>query len=484
MKGKKLFTLLSALDEEEFSQLGRAVHSPLMNTNPRIAALYTYLQSSYPGFDGPRLKSSVLFSHLFPEEEYNDYKLRRLLSGLSRLTEKFLVYREALYEEQEAPMLLIRALGRRNLHALFKQRSEEVLQSLESAPYRDLDYYRQKVDVFSNYYFHPFTDKRSIEQGQLQELVNDMDYRYALEMYRLGNELRNRERIFSERYQLAGIDAMVSQYADGKLAENAIFRTYRSLIRAYQDEENPELFRELKRNFVSHVDEMRQDDLNLLFQQLMNYTIRRINQGDSSFYREALGLYKMGLQAGWLIDGGRISEATFSNIVLASCEEGEFGWARKFIGEYEHFLDESARKDTLAHCHGLWYYFQGRHDEALQILVSHRFSNPFQPSSRMTAIRIIFEQFFKDESYFNLLLSQVKAFEKFLSRDSELAEGRKELHKNTLSLIRRIAIAANRREPLEEIKEWALSEIASGQAFILRNWLRERMQQLTALPGK
>ncbi len=484
MKGKKLFTLLSVLDEEEFGQLGRAVNSPLMNTNPRIIALYAYLQSYYPDFDGPGLESGILFSRTFPDEEYNDYKLRRLLSGLSRLTEKFLVYREALHEEREAPLLLIRALGRRNLHSLFQQRSEEILRSLESASYRDLDYYRQKVEVFSNYYFHPFTDKRSIDPAQLQELVYDMDYRYALEMYRLGNELRNRERIFSEEYRLAGIDAMGSQYADGKLSENAIFRTYRSLIRAYQDEENPELFRELKQNFVSHVNEMRQDDLNLLFQQLMNYTIRRINQGDNSYYREALSLYKMGLQAGWLIDGGRISEATFSNIVLASCEEGEFGWARTFIGKYENFLDESARKDTLAHCYGLWYYFQGRHDEALRILASHRFSTPFQPSSRMTAIRIIFEQFFKDESYFGLLLSQVKAFEKFLSRDSELAEGRKELHKNTLSLIRRIAIAVNRREPPEEIKEWALSEITSGQAFILRNWLRERMQQLTALSRK
>lgn len=482
MKGKKLFTLLSALDAEEFGLLGRAANSPLMNTDPRVVALYDYLKPYYPGFEGPGLESGLLFSQLFPDEEYNDYKLRRLLSSLSRLVEQFMVYQEAMDEEREAPFLMIRALGRRNLHTLFRKKSMAVLEGLDASPYRDMEYYRQKVEVFTNYYFHPFTDKRSVSADRLQELVNDMDYRYALEMYRLGNELRNRERMFSEQYQLTGIDAMANQYGEGKLSENAIFRTYRSLLNAYQDEGNPELFKELKTNFVSHLDEMRQADLNLLFQQLLNYTIRRINRGDSKYYREALGLYKMGLQAGWLADGGRISGATFSNIVMVSCEEGEYEWARNFIGEHENMLDEDKREDTLAHSYSLWYYFQGQYDEALQVLASHPFSGPFEHSSRMTAIRIVFEQFFTNDSYFDLLLHQVKAFEKSLSRDKELAEDRKELHKNTLSLIRRIATAINRREPLREIKKWALAEISAGQAFILRGWLQKKMQQLTTSP--
>lgn len=471
--------LLSALSPEEFGLLGKAANSPLLNTNSRVAALYDYLHPFYPSFSGQGLEDGEVFSRLFPDEKYNDYKLRRLLSALSALVEQFLVYLEVRREESETPLLLIRAMGRRNLFGLFERKSLEVLEALESSPYRDLDYYRRKVEVFTNYYFHPFTDKRSIEPARLQDLVNDMDYRYALEMYRLGNELRNRERIFSEQYRLTGIDAMASQYGEGILSENPIFRTYRSLLLAYQDEKNPKLFKELKHNFVSHVDKMRRDDLSLLFQQLLNYTVRRINQGDSAYYREALSLYRMGLESDWLIDGGRMSEATFSNIVMVSCEEGAYEWAHDFMGKYESFLDEENREDTIAHCHSLWHYFQGQHDEALQILASHRFSGPFQPSSRMTAIRILFEQFFTDESYFSLLLSQVRAFEKFLSRDHSLSKDRSLLHKNTLSLLRRVAIAVSRREPLEEVKAWALAELEAGQAFILRNWLQERIRQLT-----
>ena len=483
MKGKKLFALLSALDAEEFSLLGRAANSPLMNTNPRVAALYDCLQPHYPNFKGPGLKSKVLFAQLFPGEAYNDYKLRRLLSSLSRLVEQFMVYLEAKREEAEAPLLLIRALGRRNLHGLFEKHSMEVLDALESSPYRDQAYYKRKVEVFAGYYFHPFTDKRAVDPGRLQELVHDMDYRYALEMYRLGNELRNRERIFSEQYQLTGIDAMANQYADGILSENPIFRTYQSLLKAYQDEENPDLFKALKDNFFSHLAKMRQGDRMLIFQQLLNYAIRRINQGNSSYYREAFELYKMGLKNELLVDGGRMSDATFSNIVMVSCEEGEYEWARSFMGQYEGLLDEEAKEDTVAHCYSLWYYFQHQFDEALQILASHRFSRPFQPSSRMTAIRIIFEQFFIDRSYYELLLSHSKAFEKFLSRDKTLSGNRKQLHKNTISLIRRVATAINRREPLKEVKEWALAEMDAGQAFVLRNWLQKKVAQLATSPG-
>ena len=91
MKGKKLFILLSALDAEEFTLLGRAVRSPLMNTNQRVVALYEYFQSFYPLLEGPELEGEVLFSCLFPDEAYNDYKLRRLISSLSQLVEQFLV---------------------------------------------------------------------------------------------------------------------------------------------------------------------------------------------------------------------------------------------------------------------------------------------------------------------------------------------------------------------------------------------------------
>ncbi|MCB0566848.1 MAG: hypothetical protein KDD01_20970 [Phaeodactylibacter sp.] len=482
MKGKKLFILLSALDAEEFTLLGRAVRSPLMNTNQRVVALYEYFQSFYPLLEGPELEGEVLFSCLFPDEAYNDYKLRRLISSLSQLVEQFLVYLEAKREEQEAPLLLIRALGRRNLHNYFEKKSMEVLDTLDNSPYRDLDYYNRKVEVFTNYYFHPFTDKRAIEPGRLQELVNDMDYSYALKMYRLGNELRNRERIFSEQYQLTGIDALTVQYGDGILSENVVFRTYRSLFNAYQDEENPVLFREFKENFITHIDEMGQDDRNLLFQQLLNYTIRRINQGDSSYYREALGLYRMGLKNELLIDGGRMSEATYSNIVMVSCEEGAYDWAKSFIEQYENLLDDEAKEDTVAHCFSLWHYFQGQHDKALQVLSGHRFSGPFLYSSRMTAIRIIFEQFLMDRTYYDLLLSQCKAFEKFLRRDTSLSRDRNELHKNTSALIRKIATAIYRHEPVDEVKKWALAEMNSGQAFVLRNWLQNKMLQLTALP--
>ena len=91
MKGKKLFMLLGALDDEEFNLLGKAARSPLMNTNQRIVALYEYIQPCYPTFEGPALEGKVLFSHLFLEEAYNDYKLRRLLSSFSQLVERFLL---------------------------------------------------------------------------------------------------------------------------------------------------------------------------------------------------------------------------------------------------------------------------------------------------------------------------------------------------------------------------------------------------------
>ncbi len=478
MKGKKMFSLLRSLDAEEFGQLSQAVRSPLINTNSRVVSLYDYLAPLYPGFDGPELEDESLFEALFPGEGYTDYKLRRLLSAFTKACERFLVYLEAFGRPDNEHSLLTNAYGRRKLYPQFEKAIRHSIKELEKAPYRGLDYYSGYVELFYKYYFHPLTDKRSISQEQLQELVNRIDLRYALTMLRVGNELRSRERMFSESYQLDGVDALETVYSDGELAQSPVFRTYLSLLKIYKEEEKEDGFEELKEHFLAYRHLLRQDDQFLVFQQILNYTIRRINRGDSHFYREALELYKKGLETGLLLAEGHISEATFSNIVLVGCEEGEFIWVQEFMQGHRKYLDRPSREDVLAYCQGLWHYFQEQYDEAGEILMSHKFSDAFQLPSRMTQLRMTFEQFLRDSSYHELLLSQISNFRKYLARDKSLSKARADLHAKTLSLLKGLANAIWRGDELEPVLQRLEEEIRSDGPLLLRYWLQKQVHQL------
>ncbi len=476
MKGRKLLKLLQSLKEGEFQELSKAVNAPLLNTNERVGNLYDHLCSFFPKLEDAFSDEQALFAALFPGEPFDDYKLRRLLSAFTQVVESFLAMVEVKSDPETEAKLARSAYSRRNLYELFEKKAMSGLRALQDSPYRDADYYRQKVQLLESYYFHPLTEKHLVKPALLQELVESLDAWYALAKYRLAVELKNRELIFSEQYSLPAMGWLGLSLADKALEGNATYRAYKNLYLLYQQDE-PAHFHKLKGELLTVIGQMREDDRLLLFQQLLNFAIRQVNQGQSHFYAELLGLYKLGLEYGLLADRGRMSEATYSNIALVGCEEGEFDWTYRFINDWAGYVEEASREDAKAHCFSLWHYFRKEYDKARDFILGHRFSEPFQPRARMLEIRITFEQFLKDSSYYTLLASQLNAFEKYLKRARHISGTRKEAHSNTLSLIRKAAKAIDKGEEMETLLAEAREEVDSGKPVALGSWLLKQLQQ-------
>ncbi|MCB0552555.1 MAG: hypothetical protein KDD02_03305 [Phaeodactylibacter sp.] len=480
MKGKKLLILLNSMNEEEFLNLSKAVHSPLINTNERISQLYDYLKDHFPDFNKALSNQEELYHFIFPGEPYNDYKLRRLLSGFTQQVGTFLALLEVIRDKELEKKLVRRVLSVRNLHSLYEKEAKAGISALESSPYRDAAYFQEKVQLYDSYYYHPQTEKHTVKPSFLQDLSDSLDAWYILFKYRLAVELKNREQIFSEKYQLESMDFLEGAVAKKVLGDNTVYQAYQTLSQLYQHQGSAH-FQSLKEALLKVIGHIRKNDQLILFQQLLNFAIRQINLGQSGFYTEVLGLYKLGLNYGLLTDSGRMSEATYTNIVLVGCEEGEFDWTYEFINDWAASVDveASAREDVKAHCFSLWHYFRKEYDEALDLIREHRFSEPFILRARMLEVRITFEQFLLDTTYYNLLTSKAKAFEKYLSRARHLPKLLKESHNNTLSLLRKIASAHHKKDSPLSIAEWVQQEGNSNRPLVLRNWLLKQVSKIT-----
>lgn len=476
MKGKKLLLLLRALSEPEFLELSKGVNAPVLNTNDRVVRLYDYLKGFYPSLVEALRDEQALFAALFPGQEFDDYKLRRLISEFTRVVESFLAIMEVKNDREIEDRLARNALSRRNLYELYVKKAFDGLKALEEGPYRDADYYREKSEILYTYYFHPRTEKHLVSPDLLRELVESLDAWYAMSKYRLAVELKNRELIFSEKYELPAIEWLSHSAAGRALGDNMTYQVYQNLYLLYREDMPPGHFQKLKGSLLKVIGQMRKDDQLLLFQQLLNFAIRQVNLGQSSFYAELLGLYKMGLEYRLLDDDGRMSEATYSNIVLVGCEEGEFDWTYQFINDWAGSVEESSREDAIAHCFSLWYYFRKQYDRARGHIVKHRFSEPFQLRVRMLEVRITFEQFLSDDSYFQLLESQLQAFKKYLGRARHLSQSRKEAHYNALTLFRRVAGAIAKREKKAVILADVEQELALQKPLVLGTWLQKILQ--------
>ncbi|MEZ5042354.1 MAG: hypothetical protein R2828_20815 [Saprospiraceae bacterium] len=478
MKGKKLFQLLACLTNEEFKLLAKAIKSPLWNTNDRLILVYRQLKPFYPAFEVKEKNYHQIYRVLFKEAAYNDYKLRRLFSELTKITERFLIHLELEKAPQSNDQFLVQALGRRNVYHYFEKETLTLLDQLKEVPFKDMEHYQTLISLHYDLYFHPLTNRHSINDDHLAALMNNIDSYYILAKLRVGSEWKNREKMLNTRYEIQLEKAILGTFGEQLEGQNPIYRMYKLVYQLFQQEESEMVFHQLKDLFIPQIRKLRQIDQFFILHHLINFSARQINNGKAGFYKEALDLYKIGLTQELLLENGKMREASFSNIILLGCQEKAFEWTEHFISIYAQYLDEEIREDAKIHALGLWHFYKKDYSKSTEQLLHHKFSPAYQPRVRIIIIRSLFEQFIKDHSIYSLLQAQLDAFEKYISRNEFMNKSRLEPHINTTRIIRKFAQLLFEHEPKKGIKEWLEQELASEKKIIGKPWLEDKVKQL------
>ena len=476
--GLKLFQLLRSLNDEEFRRFGKFLRSPLHNHSKPLIRMYDFLKKYYPDFDTPGLYQEKFWKKLFPEEAFEQTKLWRFTSKAIQQVEKFIAIQELEYRPDEEQSLLIKALGRRNLFDRLEKEALRRLREMETSPSRDINYYKQRIELEETLYFHLLKDKYDRTDQLLKALSEDVDRHFALHKLRLNCVLQNRNNIIlNEQYSLRFINAIEAEQTQSFLADNQLAQIYTNLAEL-QKSGRQEAYLQLKDSFFKHIDLLSSSDLSIIFTAGINYPISKINQGKTAFYKEALDWYKKGIEYRLIFSNNRMSEVTYSNIILLGCREEDFSWTKNFINDYQHFLDERIRLDAKTHNSALLLFHQGAFEQALSELNKHTFSKSFHLKTRLTMIRATFELLLNDSAYHELLANKITAFERYLSRDRTIVNRQIEAYKNCIRLIKGIAIKISAREDHAKISSWALQELNTEKSVIARDWLIEKCNAL------
>ncbi len=81
-----------------------------------------------------------------------------------------------------------------------------------------------------------------------------------------------------------------------------------------------------------------------------------MNLGKKEFIRESFELYKIGLDKNILREGGRLTRATFINIVGIGCMLNEFEWIEVFINKYNDDIPAVEREAVVGLSLGIFNY--------------------------------------------------------------------------------------------------------------------------------
>lgn len=348
----KLLETVRSLDARERTRWREYVHAGLFNRHEGLRRLCDYILEVSPDLEQEALQKKRAFEHLFGAgAAYNELKMNNLISDLYFLLLDFLAFLR--FETDRlvrlghiADELLARNLDKQAAGALERYRKE-----LERRPDRTAGWLRHERHWWeAAEVLHSRQARRSAGE-HLRRQADALDLSFALDKLRMTvvmlsrNALAvvqadDRPRWLNELRQWCHADDLFRQYPP--------VQVYLAALDLVEKPENRH-FEALREVLDQHDLLFPPDEQTALYQLALNYCIRRINDGFSEAYSDALTLYRTMLDRGLLLRQGRLSQWTYKNITAAGLRSGAFAWTEDFLYRYRDTLHPSERENAFAY---------------------------------------------------------------------------------------------------------------------------------------
>jgi len=465
---------MKKLDAVEFKGFLRFLQSPVFNTNTRVIALYKLLKKYYPAFDSPKLAREKVHAKLYPNKKYNYQQFANLITDLTRLTEEYFMHLAYKADTFQRRKFLAQSYKERDMYDLFEKESNDLL-VIADVQERAINFQRS-YEVLHDFYFHPNTDKREKKILALKLMVEHLDNYYLHKKLLLAVEMKSREKIFNESYDIALLDE-VKALANTK-RENPSVYFYYLLLKMLESNDEKDFF-ELRNYFFEHSDQIAQALKISIFRALNNFCLAAIRNGQSNFAFEHLDLYEFGFKKELIVVDGKVSTFSFLNAVTSGIICNKTDWVRTFIEEYQQYILPKNQKVMMIMANAYLAFHEQQYNKVTNLLIGFKSTNPIlNIEARTLTTRAYYEVLIKDDSYYELFLASLDSFNKFLYRTKGPNQNKIKSHQNFIHFLRQLGKIHIENKVSENTLNQLLSEITSTQPITSYNWFINKIEKL------
>jgi hypothetical protein len=334
------FTRLTALERKH---LGQWLASPFFCRRAAPLRLYEYLEHALQAGTPPAPDAAL---ERLESADRSTGALRLVMSELLGQIEHFLVYREK-FGLPDFKTHLAGAYRKRGLEKHFQQSLREARLALDRLPHRHAEYFEAQVAIEYELYQHLTTGRRT-EALNLQALSDRTDTAYLARKLRQVCFALTHQAVYRTEYDFGLLPDLLAyvQRTPALLAVPAIALYYycHAFLTRPDDEAAFQRFKALLFVHTAELPEAEQRNLHLF---AINYCIKKINQREAAYFREAFDLYRSALSGGLLLENGALSPFAYNNIVASALKVHEAAWAERFIHDYAPFLEKKHRTSTF-----------------------------------------------------------------------------------------------------------------------------------------
>ncbi len=346
ISGTMLWQSFASLGNMERKHLGQWLHSPFFCRREEPGLLFEYLQNCLnkginPGYE-------MVARHLFRTDKPADKNaLRLLMSELLAHIEHFLAYREVFAGQANFDIHLAAAYRKRGLEKHFRQSLHSARVKWGQQPYRHTEYFDAQAAIEYELYQYLSAGRRT-EALNWQQLSDQTDTAYIARKLRQACMALSHQTVYNADYRFGLLDAVLDHVRRSEgLQQIPAIGLYFYCYLFLTEQGGETHFQRFKTQLFDSLDQLPAEEQRNLHLLALNFCIRKINQLEGAYFREALDLYQSALKAGLLLENGQLSHFAYNNIVAIALKVGDTDWTEQFIRAYNPLLEKKHRDASL-----------------------------------------------------------------------------------------------------------------------------------------
>lgn len=451
------FTKLGSKSRKRFQLF---LESPYFNKNKSLIEAIQLMDGSNPRNDAIGLKKE-LFETLFPGKEYDDSKIRYILSDLTTLLKKFI----ALEFDQCPPIQrqyeLVKQLGKLQMKKLYKQEWNKLGKSIDAPRYQN------EITQYYTYQYHIEAQEQIISKSRkgytyLEQASFNLEAHFVASTLKLAclhaGHLSKEEKGIDKEL----LDVMLQKVEEGKFDSIPSVKIYYYAYQMQLYNEETYYFKLsnwLDENwllFPTHETE----DIYLLG---INFCISKINAGDRTFMKQAFDLYKQGLKNKVFLKDGFLSIHNYKNILRLGMTQKAYEWTESFLYEFKDWLPKEERENAFNYNLAYYYFHKEDYDNCMDLLRTVRFKDVF---NNLDARRMLLRIYYEQEEW-NALDSHLDSFQSFVMRQKNIG-----YHKSANLNLVKITRMMMKKFPLsKKSKAQVEKRIKNAEHLAEKNWV-------------
>ncbi len=482
MSENQLVHILKSLNVYELNSLGKFIGSPYFNTNGKIIIYYEELKNYLKGITGLPSKPEI-FSKMYPNEKYNDGRMRYLTSELLKLVEEYFAQQALKKDPYNNCLYSFKGLIGKNQLKPAEKKLAEAEKYLTNKNYPNELYY---------YYMHSFSSNSGYIKLVNEEIPDAEIFNREAEniimlmltiIYQATYNINTLSASFNVKAEYNIISDLLLSFDMEGFTEKLrsighpkarIAELYFSLLQLIWKPENTSGYFKIKGMISGLVNELNRQDIYNIITALRSFCIQRELEGKSEFSSERFELNKLSLK----LDAYSFSEQRymqfndFRNFLYVALFFKEYDWAENFIKEYSLKLQPELRENAVLLAEASVAFHMKDYEKAREYLAKVK---PdllyFKHDVKRMELIICYEN-----GEYTAAIEMIDSYKHFLKSNKGVSELRKDAVWNYLNIaldIVKIKTGESRKQPQAIMKTLEKTKPLANKV-----WLKDKLNDL------